>query len=310
YGYTYTLTGPLTHTGQGEVNPLSDTITMAVTDATGDSDTTPASIVISIVDDIPVAANDANSVTEGLGHSTNGNVFGAAGASAGDHADTIGADGAAVGGAVTRAYFGLEANAAGATYTTISGATVIAGTYGNLTLHSDGTYTYALTTASIPAGVTSETFTYEIKDGDGDTDLAQLVIGLNQDLNVPETTGSTATVYEDGLADGVQHGATSETTTGSFTVDGNNEGYTLTLDGDAGGPVAITAVGDHVTTSKGVLTITSISAPDAGGVVTYGYTYTLTGPLTHTGQGEVNPLSDTITMAVTDATGDSDTTPA
>ncbi|TGV29600.1 hypothetical protein, partial [Mesorhizobium sp. M8A.F.Ca.ET.142.01.1.1] len=49
---------------------------MAVTDATGDSDTTPASIVISIVDDIPVAANDANSVTEGLGHSTNGNVFG------------------------------------------------------------------------------------------------------------------------------------------------------------------------------------------------------------------------------------------
>ncbi|TGV59895.1 hypothetical protein EN803_38525, partial [Mesorhizobium sp. M2D.F.Ca.ET.160.01.1.1] len=109
---------------------------------------------VNVTDDIPVAANDANSVTEGLGHSTNGNVFGAAGASVGDHADTIGADGAAVGGAVTRAYFGLEANAAGATYTTISGATVIAGTYGNLTLHSDGTYTYALTTASIPAGVT------------------------------------------------------------------------------------------------------------------------------------------------------------
>ncbi|WP_244482742.1 VCBS domain-containing protein [Mesorhizobium sp. Root102] len=188
---------------------------------------------------------------------------------------------------MTRAYFGLEANAAGATYTTISGATVIAGTYGNLTLHTDGTYTYALTTASIPSGVTSETFTYEIKDGDGDTDLAQLVIGLNQDLNVPETTGSTATVYEDGLADGVQHGATSETATGTFTVDGNNEGYTLTLDGDAGGPVTITAIGDIVTTSKGVLEITSISAPDAGGVVTYGYSYTLSGPLPHSGQGEV-----------------------
>ena len=38
----------LTHTGQGEINPLSDTITMAVTDATGDSDATPASIVISM----------------------------------------------------------------------------------------------------------------------------------------------------------------------------------------------------------------------------------------------------------------------
>jgi len=305
YGYSYTLSAALTHTGQGEVNPLSDTITMSVTDATGDSDTTPASIVISIVDDIPVADNDANSVTEGLGHSTGGNVFGAAGASAGDDADTIGADGAAAGGAVTRAYFGLEANAGSASYTTISGATVIAGTYGDLTLNPDGTYSYTLKTASIPAGVTNETFTYEIKDGDGDTDLAQLVIGLTQDQNVPETTGSVATVYEDGLADGVQHGAASETQTGTFTVDGNNEGYTLQLNGQT-----ISAVNDTVTTSMGVLEITSISAPDAGGVVTYGYSYTLSAALTHTGQGEVNPLSDTITMSVTDATGDSDTTPA
>ncbi|MBB6470561.1 VCBS repeat-containing protein, partial [Aminobacter lissarensis] len=226
-------------------------------------------------------------------------------ASAGDDADTIGADGAAAGGAVTRAYFGLEANAGSASYTTISGATVIAGTYGDLTLNPDGTYSYTLKTASIPAGVTNETFTYEIKDGDGDTDLAQLVIGLTQDQNVPETTGSVATVYEDGLADGVQHGAASETQTGTFTVDGNNEGYTLQLNGQT-----ISAVNDTVTTSKGVLTITSISAPDAGGVVTYGYSYTLSAALTHTGQGEVNPLSDTITMSVTDATGDSDTTPA
>ncbi len=67
---------------------------------------------------------------------------------------------------------------------------------------------------------------------------------------------------------------------------------------------------DTVTTSKGLLTITSISAPDAGGVVTYGYSYTLSGNLFHTGQGEVNPLTDTITMAVTDATtGNTDTMP-
>ena len=59
YGYSYTLNAAQTHTGQGEVNPLSDTITMAVTDATGDSDGTPASIVISIGDDIPVADNDS-----------------------------------------------------------------------------------------------------------------------------------------------------------------------------------------------------------------------------------------------------------
>ncbi|TGR74178.1 structural toxin protein RtxA, partial [Mesorhizobium sp. M2D.F.Ca.ET.223.01.1.1] len=111
-------------------------------------------------------------------------------------------DGAAVGGAVTRAYFGLEANAAGATYTTISGATVIAGTYGNLTLHADGTYTYALTTASIPAGVTSETFTYEIKDGDGDLSHTTLTISIGDSTpsdTIPTPGGPTTTVYEAGL---------------------------------------------------------------------------------------------------------------
>ncbi|MFD2054170.1 DUF5801 repeats-in-toxin domain-containing protein [Mesorhizobium calcicola] len=302
--YTYTLLDNEGHpTAQG-TNSLFENFTVTLTDQ--DAQSVNGTLSVNIVDDVPHADNDANSVTEGLGHSTGGNVFGATGASAGDDADTIGADG----GAVTRAYFGAEADAGSATYTTVSGATVIAGTYGNLVLNPDGTYTYTLTTASIPVGVTSETFTYEIKDGDGDTDLGQLVIGLNQDQNVPETTDSKATVYEDGLADGVQHGANSETATGSFTVDGNNEGYTLTLDGDVGGPVTITAIGDTVTTSMGVLTITSISAPDAGGVVTYGYSYTLSGALTHTGQGEINPLSDTITMAVTDASGDSDATPA
>ena len=59
YGYSYTLSAALTHTGQGEINAILDTITMSVTDATGDTDTSPANIVISIVDDVPVAANDA-----------------------------------------------------------------------------------------------------------------------------------------------------------------------------------------------------------------------------------------------------------
>ncbi len=259
-------------------------------------------------DDGPVADNDANSVTEGLGNATSGNVFGPSGESAGDDADTIGSDGAAVGGAVTGARTGTEAG--GGPLTAIAaGGTTIAGTYGDLKLNPNGTYTYTLKTALIPIGVTSETFTYEIEDGDGDTDLAELVIALNQDTQIPDTAGSMATVYEDGLADGVQHGATSETATGSFTVDANDENYTLTLTGDLGGPESITAVGDTVTTSKGVLTITSISEP-VSGVVTYGYSYTLTAPLTHSGQGEIDPLSDTLTMAVTDATGDSDGTPA
>ena len=308
YGYSYTLTAALTHTGQGEINPLTDTITMTVSDATGDTDTTPGSIVISIVDDIPVAQNDANSVAEGLGNAVSGNVYDNVGASAGDVADTIGADVPAAGAEVTGARTGTEV-AGGALTGVTAGGTTISGTYGNLVIKSDGSYTYTLKTATIPANVANETFTYQITDKDGDTDLAQLVITLNQNASVPNVTGSTATVYEDGLADGVQHGPTSETQTGTFTVAGNNESYTLTLDGDVNPAQPITAVGQFVTTTKGVLTITSISAPDGAGVVTYGYSYTLTAALTHTGQGEINPLTDTITMTVSDATGDTDTTP-
>ena len=310
--YTVTQNAPIDHPAGNDENNLNFIIGYRVTD--GDGDSVDGTLAINVDDDTPTAVNDVDSVAEGLGQTATGNVF-LGGTDAGDAnltdgvADTIGADGAAVGGAVTGARLGTEAGGGALTAIAVAGTTIV-GTYGDLLLNPNGSYVYTLKTASIPAGVTSETFTYQITDGDGDTDLAQLEISLTQDLNVPDTTGSTATVYEDGLADGVQHGAASETTTGTFTVDGNNEGYTLTLDGDVNPPVTITAVGNTVVTSKGVLTITSISAPDGGGVVTYGYTYTLTAAQTHTGQGEINPLSDTITMAVTDATGDSDATPA
>ncbi|MCX5819878.1 MAG: retention module-containing protein [Deltaproteobacteria bacterium] len=306
--YTFTQLAAMDHPNQN--NPDDHfhlDIKATVTD--GDGDSVHQHIDVRVFDDGPTAANDVDSVTEGLGHQATGNVF-AGGTDALDSnttdgvADNIGADGPHTGGAVTAAYFGLEANAGTATFTEVSTAAMIHGTYGDLVINPDGTYTYTLTTASIPTDVTSETFTYQITDGDGDTDLAQLVITLDQDANIPDVTGSTGTVYEDGLADGVQHGATSETTTGTFTVDGNNEGYTLTLNG-----TTITAVGNTVNTGTGVLGITSISAPDAGGVVTYGYQYTLSAPLTHTGQGEVNPLTDTIAMSVTNATGGSDATP-
>lgn len=265
-------------------------------------------LVVRILDDMPTAVDDADSVTEGLGHIADGNVFMGGGGddeNATDGVpDVLGADTESLSATVTGARLGTEAGPGVLTLVT-AGGVIIAGTYGDLKIAADGSYTYTLKTDAIPLGVESETFTYEITDGDGDTDLAQLVIDLNQDLRVPDVTGDARTVYEDGLADGQQYGADSEiVTTGSFTVDGNNENYTLLLNG-----VLIDGEGDMVDTGKGVLQITSISAPDAGGVVTYGYTYTLSANLAHTGQGEVNPILDAIAMSVTDATGDSDPTP-
>ncbi|WP_443018536.1 MULTISPECIES: beta strand repeat-containing protein, partial [unclassified Sphingobium] len=311
--YSYTLLATIDNDSKtgATLTEFDDSIALSVTGTSGTSGSD--TLVVRIVDDAPQAANDADSVTEGLGNKADGNVFSGVGGTDANPtdgtADTIGADGAAPGGAVTGARVGTEAGGGALTVVSAAG-TVISGTYGDLLIKADGSYTYTLKTASIPAGVGSETFTYQIKDGDGDTDLAQLVISLNQDGRVPDVTGDTSTVYEDGLADGAQHGATSETdTSGQFTVNANGESYTLTLDGDLNPAQTITAVGQQVVTSKGVLTITSISAPDVNGIVTYGYSYTLAHALTHSGQGEINPLTDTISMTVTDATGDSDATP-
>lgn len=241
--------------------------------------------------------DDTDAVTEGLGHQTAGNVIdGSGGDLNAAGADTKGADGAVVTGVRT----GAEAD--GGSLTAVSGATLIHGTYGDLTISPGGGYTYKLTTASIPTNVDHETFTYQLTDGDGDTDTAQIVIALNQDQNVPNVGGDTSKVFEDGLADGVQHGANSETdTTGSFVINPHGENYTLTLNS-----TVVDLVGDTVDTGKGILTITSISVPDGSGNITFGYSYTLSAALTHTGQGEINDITDTITMNITDATGDSD----
>ena len=311
--YSYTLLATIDNDSKEGATgtEFDDSIALSVTGVGGTSGSD--TLIVRIVDDAPIAVDDADSVTEGLGNTADGNVFTGIGGTdvntTDGTADTIGADTAAAGGAVTGARVGTEAG--GGALTSVSAAgTVISGTYGDLLIKADGSYTYTLKTASIPVEVTSETFTYQITDGDGDTDLAQLVISLNQDGRVPNVTGDTSTVYEDGLADGAQHGPDSETdTSGQFTVSANGESYTLTLDGDLNPPQTITAVGQQVVTSKGVLTITSISAPDVNGTVTYGYSYTLIQALTHSGQGEINPLTDTISMTVTDATGDSDATP-
>ncbi|GAA4029632.1 hypothetical protein GCM10022281_06030 [Sphingomonas rosea] len=296
--YTYTLTSPVTTSpaaNDGAVVSGSNVFTYTAVDANGNS--TQGTITINIKDDVPTAINDVDSVTEGLGNKADGNVLSGIGgtdANATDGtADTIGADKP---GSVVGARTGAEA--AGGAFSTVTAAgTTISGTYGDLLIKADGSYVYTLKTGSIPTNVTSETFSYLMQDGDGDTDVAQLTINLVQDARIPSVTNPAGTVYEDGLADGVQHGIGSQTTTGSFQVDLKGETGSVTIGG-----VAVTN-GAAFDTGEGTLTITGVST--VAGVTTYSYSYTLKAALIQAGQGEVNPTIDTVTVSVTDATGDS-----
>jgi hypothetical protein len=149
---------------------------MHVTDATGDSDATPASIVISIVDDIPVAADDVwgptitgATVLTGL---LSNDKFGA---------DGVDTDNSPVAGQVTATN----------------------GAHGTVVYNNDGTFTYT------PTGVYvgTDSFTYTIKDGDGDTSTA--TVNVNVQTNTVPTTldGLSALTVNEAALDSSQDGS-------------------------------------------------------------------------------------------------------
>lgn len=94
----------------------------------------------------------------------------------------------------TSASLVVSGAAAGAgTMSVVTGPTVIAGVYGDLTINPDGSYSYALdntraTTEALNAGdAVSDIFTYEAKDANGVTATAQLSVAIAGSTDVPPT---------------------------------------------------------------------------------------------------------------------------
>ncbi|ESY71411.1 hypothetical protein X743_21090 [Mesorhizobium sp. LNHC252B00] len=180
--YNYTVTESVTHPLQGDgFNPndtVPDNFSITVTDVDGDTAST--TFAVAIVDDVPTAVADSDSIAAGQFGPATGNVL-VGGTDAGDGnttdgvADTQGADGATVVGV-----------AAGNTNTDVTDAATLdvpfQGAYGKLTLHSDGSYTY-VRDAGTPGGV-NDVFTYTIKDGDGDTSHTTLTISIGNSTPV------------------------------------------------------------------------------------------------------------------------------
>ncbi|RUW96756.1 structural toxin protein RtxA, partial [Mesorhizobium sp. M2A.F.Ca.ET.037.01.1.1] len=130
--YTYTLTK--TYDGATANNGITteqdkDSFTYTVTDAHGN--TTTGTILVDIVDDVPTAHADTNSVSEGS--QVSGNVL------TDGTADVLGADGAAPGGAVTGVATG--SNVSNPVSGNLGGAGIV-GQYGTLVLNANGSYTY------------------------------------------------------------------------------------------------------------------------------------------------------------------------
>jgi len=91
---------------------------------------------------------------------------------------------------------------------------VIAGTYGSLTLQTDGTYSYALdnskpaTQALAQGAVASDLFTYQVSDAHGLNDLGQITVGVTGTNDAPTASAGSGVTNEDTVLSGALPAAT------------------------------------------------------------------------------------------------------
>ena len=302
--YTYTLEHATIEHGDSEEpgrNKLDEPhiFDVVVEDQNGDTDT--GRITVNIVDDVPEARDDFDSVTEqdpadDVPVTTTGNVIdgtrGDGQTSEESGKDTEGADTATVTGIVNSKGAGTKAD---------DGSFTIVGEYGTLTIKPDGSYTYTLDETNIKvmelSGAEGEeplkdSFTYTLTDADGDADTAELTITINgKDHEVNAFVPKPLTVDEAALPDGSKPGSGEEVTaTGSFDVvvkDGLGklliEGKEVELQIDDNGTVTVDNSEEHYAdprngegTGEGYLTIDSVVRNEDGYTYTVKYTYHLT----------------------------------
>jgi len=299
------------------------TITWQTTDANSDlagaasSNVATTTIVITPFNSPPVARDDAIAISEdAVPNTVGGDVTPG---TPGQDSDPDSAD------VLTVIAFRTGSEAAGSGAAGTVGGPPLAGSYGSLSLNSDGAYTYALdnTNAAVNALNSGDTlleyFTYTIGDGRGGLDVAQLTITINgvtdaAGNSVPaiaaiDGNGAAAgqvTVAEAGLTSG---GGTAETSTGSIALTAADGLAGVTVGGT---PVSLAqlavlaATPIVITTPAGTITLTGFTPTAfAGGVPTAGtldFSYTLA-VVQNTPSASEN--SDAVSLAIRDADGDS-----
>ncbi|MCA1683570.1 MAG: DUF5801 domain-containing protein, partial [Actinobacteria bacterium] len=276
-----------------------DDFSVTVTDRDGDTAT--ATLTINIVDDVPFARPDTDSIAAGsLGPATGNLITDAAPGDAGDGdngADTVGADNATL----------TSISGAGGSDSTFSGGVLqVNGQYGVLTVDAQGNYSYARNANS--AGGVTDTFNYTITDGDGDPSSSTLTITIADRLvtvgpNLLVRTDDDAVPGAGGNPGGTGDDVDAENLTGTLSGSGGDGPLTFDLL-TTGAPAGFTYVdgpGGSVLVQQGGVTVLTITVNASTGA----YTVTQNAPIDHPAGGDENNLSFTINYTVTDVDGDS-----
>ncbi|AZO83987.1 type I secretion target [Stutzerimonas stutzeri] len=278
--YSYTLNDNEAHPTANGTNNLIENINVVATDT--DGDIANGQINVKIVDDLPSAKPDSSSVTEG--GTVNIGVLGN---------DISGADGPAT-------VVGVRAGSNTSTSAIGGLGNQINGTYGYLTLDANGNAVYHSNPGSVGDAGATDTFTYTVRDSDGDESTTTITIDVANSI-IKANPDSDVTVYEKaldlsqggqdlaaGTVTGSDPGNTGETASGTLvgSVSGASGALTYTLVGSATG-----TYGQILLNPDGSYTYTLTSAPK-------------TSPNANDGP---NSLSESFTYKATDASGNSST---
>lgn len=218
--YTYKTNSTYTHDIDSDI--FADTLAILIRDIGGKEAS--SSIVINVIDDMPEAQDDSNSLQEGetlnyvsgnvLQDINHDNAFG----SFGDSVDYMGADDSNMAIPVVA----IDGGVIGTAFTTL---------YGELLLKADGSYKYILDNTNqdvrvlVDGETLNEIFTYTIEDADGDKSTATLTIEIEGNSSTPLLFVSDGSVEESAIdVIGTNPSSNSEIITGNI-VGTANDGF-------------------------------------------------------------------------------------
>ncbi|WP_336957775.1 beta strand repeat-containing protein [Sphingobium aquiterrae] len=205
--FTVTLSQSIDHPASNAEDLKNFTVPVNVSDGTANVAT---SIAVTIEDDSPIAVADDRTAGEN-GPALNGNVL---------TNDMVGAD-------TPGAVVSINGSAIA-----LGGSQTLITSFGTLQIFSDGSYSYT-PKASVAAG-TVDSFTYVMRDADGDTAMTTLKFTFAGDASKPTAGTATAAVDDDGLA-----GHNAASTSGDLDANAGD------LDGPASSEASFTGILPH-----------------------------------------------------------------
>ncbi|WP_170936120.1 VCBS domain-containing protein [Pandoraea sp. PE-S2R-1] len=227
---------------------LTEHFTYTVTDTHGATAQAELTIVITGQDDTPVAANDIAlaAADNGSGNAVNpsGNVL--TNDTDVDAGDKLTAIGIGTGTLTNTDTFSLITTGSSST----SGPTLIHGSYGDLVIGADGTFTYTVNTtnpdviALLPTQILSDVFTYQVSDLAGETTVARLTVVIRGRDDPPVGVADTA----DATEAGGDHNATAGVNPSGNVLDNDSDPDNDRTPGTDAIHVAAIRTGDLTTT--------------------------------------------------------------